>query len=133
MIYPGLRELQVRFHPSAADADRGLVSIDVPPQDEVDKYFLIQRPTEEGLDKTPGWLVGLAVRSIGRVEGRRIGEIHTLINRGLVVGTQLGGVLESVAELRDLIAGDATPRTETPADRIDAVLGARLDELYADA
>jgi predicted HTH transcriptional regulator len=84
MIYPRLREVQVRFHSSTADTDRGLVSVDVPPQDEVDKYFLIQRPIEEGVDRTPGWLVGLAVRSIGRVEGRRIGEVHTLINRGLV-------------------------------------------------
>lgn len=132
MIYPRLRDVQVRFHPSAADADRGLVSIDVPPQDELEKYFLIQRPAEEGVDRTPAWLVGLAVRGVGRVEGRRIGEIHTLINRGLAVGTQLGGVLESVAELRDLIAGNAEPPAETPADRIHAVLCARLDELDAD-
>ena len=126
MIYPRLREVQVRFHSSAGDADRGLVSIDVPPQNEVDKYFLIQRPIEEGVDRTPGWLVGLAVRSIGRVEGRRIGEVHTLINRGLVVGRQLEDVVEGLAELRDLAVREAAEPEETPANRLPEVLRQRL-------
>ena len=133
MIYPRLREVQVRFHSSAADTDRGLVSIDVPPQDEVDKYFLIQRPIEEGVDRTPGWLVGLAVRSIGRVEGRRIGEVHTLINRGLVVGRQLDDVVEGLAELRDLAVRDVAEPEETPANRLPEVLQQRLEEYEADA
>lgn len=47
MIYPRLAATAVRFHPSAEDGERGLVGIDVPPQNDVDKYFLIQRPTEE--------------------------------------------------------------------------------------
>lgn len=133
MIYPRLREVQVRFHSSAVDNDRGLVSIDVPTQDEVDKYFLIQRPIEEGVDRTPGWLVGLAVRSIGRVEGRRIGEVHTLINRGLVVGRQLDDVVEGLAELRDLAVRDVAEPEETPANRLPEVLRQRLDEYEADA
>lgn len=133
MIYPRLREVQVRFHSSGVDNDRGLVSIDVPTQDEVDKYFLIQRPIEEGVDRTPGWLVGLAVRSIGRVEGRRIGEVHTLINRGLVVGRQLDDVVEGLAELRDLAVRDVAEPEETPANRLPEVLRQRLDEYEADA
>jgi hypothetical protein len=133
MIYPRLREVQVRFHSSTADPDRGLVSIDVPPQDEVDKYFLIQRPIEEGVDRTPGWLVGLAVRNIGRVEGRRIGEVHTLINRGLVVGRQLDDVVEGLAELRDLAVRDVAEPQETPANRLPELLRQRLDEYEADA
>jgi hypothetical protein len=128
-VYPRLRELHVRFYPSAANAERGILAIDVPPQDEVDKYFLIQRPTEEGTDRTPGWLIAVAVRSIGRVEERRVGEIHTLINRGLVVGRQLGDVVEGMAVLRELIAGGAAAPAETPADRLDAVLDARMDEI----
>jgi len=128
-VYPRLRELHVRFYPSAANGERGLVAIDAPPQEEVDKYFLIQRPLVEDADRTPGWLVGLAVRGIGRVEGRRIGEIHTLINRGLVVGRQLGDVVEGMAELRELIAGGAAAPAETPADRLDAVVEARIDEI----
>jgi Putative DNA-binding domain len=131
MIYPRLRELQVRFYPSAADRQRGLVAIDVPRQEEIDKYFLIQRPMEEGVDRTPGWLVGLAVRGIGRVEERRIGEIHALINRGLVVGGRLGDALEGIAELRELLAGGAAAPAESPADRLDALLAERIDEIGA--
>jgi hypothetical protein len=128
MIYPRLRDLQVRFCPSADDDERGLDAVDVPPQEEIDKYFLIQRPTEEGVDSTPGWLVGLAVRGIGRVEGRRIGEIHTLINRGLVVGRQVGVAVEGIAELRELMVGGAAS-AETPADRLRALLDERIGEI----
>ena len=129
MVYPRLRELHVRFHPSTADGERGLVAIDIPPQEEVDKHFLIQRPTEEGADRTPAWLVGIAVRTIGRIEERRIGEIHTLINRGLIVGRRLEEVAEGMAELRGLIVGGAAAPAETPADRLDAVADARIGEI----
>jgi len=128
-VYPRLRELHVRYYASAGDGKRGLVAIDVPPQEDVDRYFLIQRPFVEDAYRTPGWLVGLAVRSIGRVEEPRIGEIHTLINRGLVVGRQLNDVAEGIAELRELIVGDAAASAETPADRVGAIIKARLDEI----
>jgi Putative DNA-binding domain len=127
-VYPRLQELHVRFYPSPEDAERGLVAIDVPPQQEVDRYFLIQRPIADEDARTPGWLVGVAVRSVGRVEVRRIGEIHTLINRGLSVGRHLADVAESVAELREQLAGGAASPPETPADRLDAVLEAHIDE-----
>lgn len=127
-VYPRMQELHVRFYPSGGDADRGVVAIDVPPQQEVDRYFLIQRPITEEDVRTPGWLVGVAVRSVGRVEVRRIGEIHTLINRGLSVGRQLADVAEGIAELREQMAGGAAAPPETPADRLDAVLDAHLDE-----
>ena len=35
-IYPRLNQLHVRFYPSQADGERGLVAIDVPPQQESD-------------------------------------------------------------------------------------------------
>jgi hypothetical protein len=128
-VYPRLQELHVRFYGSAADGERGLVAIDVPPQQEIDRYFLVQRPIVEGADRTPGWLVGVAVRSIGRVEQRRIGEIHTLINRGLAIGRQLADVAEGIAELRELAAGGAAPPPETPADRLDTIVDARINEI----
>jgi hypothetical protein len=105
------------------------VAIDVPPQQEVEKYFLIQRPTEEGVDRMPGWLVGIAVRGIGRVEELRVGEIHTLINRGLVVGRQMEDVIEGLAELQELVREGAAAPTETAADRLDAVIEARVEEV----
>jgi hypothetical protein len=130
-VYPRLREVHVQFYPSKDDAARGVVAIDVPPQDDIDKHFLVQRPIEEGADSTPGWLVGICVRSVGHVEGRRIGEIHTLINRGLTLGRQLGAITESLAELRERMPEG--PRQvqapETAADRLLDVLAARMDEI----
>jgi hypothetical protein len=127
-VFPSLRQLQVRFFPSAADATRGLLAIDVPPQPEENKYFLVQRPIADGDDRTPGWLVGVAVRGIGRVEVRGIAEVHTLINRGLGIGRQLDDLTKGQAELRELIVGAPEP-PETPASRLWAVIDARLGEV----
>jgi schlafen family protein len=126
-VYPTMRGVDVRFCPSAADDAQGLVAIDVPPQQESDRYFLIQRPIRSESAKT--WLVGLAIRSIGRVETHRIGEIHTLINRGLGVGRQLADVAEGLAELREVVVGGAAPPSETAADRLDALIQQRVDEV----
>jgi hypothetical protein len=128
IVYPRLQELHVRFYPSRGDAERGLVAIDVPPQQDVDRYFLVQRPILEGDERMPGWLVGIVVRSVGRVEVRQIGEIHTLINRGLSLGRQLADVAEGIAELREQMAGGAPVPPETPADRLDTVIDARINE-----
>jgi predicted HTH transcriptional regulator len=40
-VYPRLQGLHVRFYPSARDAGRGLVAIEVPPQQDTDRYLLI--------------------------------------------------------------------------------------------
>ena len=64
--------------------DQLRVGIVVPPQEESLKYFLVQRPREAEA-RLPGWLIGLAIRSFGRVDEQRIGEIHSLVNRGLTV------------------------------------------------
>ena len=131
-VYPRLRELRVAFFPQADDNERGLVAVDVPPQAEVDKYFLVQRPVG-GEGRTPGWLIGIAVRSVGRIDEQRIGEVHTLINRGLTVGRDLGDIAAAIAALPDAIAqgGGAAERADTAADRLEGVIAARLAELEA--
>jgi hypothetical protein len=127
-IYPSMRDINVRFHPMAADPNRGVIAIDVPLQQEIDRYFLVQRPIIEGADRTPGWLVGIAVRGIGRVELREIGELHTLINRGVNVGRTLGDLVEMVAEIREGGVAEAAPVT-APADRLADVIERRLGEI----
>lgn len=127
-VYPTMREIDVRFYASAADPDHGLFAIEVPKQSETDRYFLIQRPL--GSD-AKSWIVGLAIRSIGRVEPRRAGEIHGLINRGLGVGRQLADLAEGLAELRELVEGGGAPPAQTAADRLDDVLQQRVDEIDA--
>lgn len=127
-VYPRIQGLRVEFRPSAENADRGLVVIDVPPQAEADKLFLVQKPVAEGTT-APGWMIGIAVRSVGRVDERRVGEIHGLINRGYTVSGQLADLVEEVGALREEVrAGPAVP-AETPADRLEAVITERLAEL----
>ena len=129
-IYPTLGQLSVRFYPTAANSDRGLVAIDVPPQQEIDRYFLVQRPISEGDDRSPGWLVGIAVRGVGRVEVREVAEIHTLVNRGLNLSRQLADLAEGVADIREMVgAAGAIPLADTPADRLADVITARIAEI----
>lgn len=127
-VYPRIQRLRVAFKPSADDHERGLVVIDVPPQAEADKLFLVQRPVAEGTT-APGWMVGIAIRSVGRVDERRVGEIHGLINRGYTVSGQLADLVEEVGALRDEVRVGHVSAPETPADRLDGLLAARLEEL----
>jgi Schlafen, AlbA_2 len=129
-IYPRIRNLRVEFRPTADDGERGLVMIDVPPQPESDKLFLVQRPIDEGT-AAPGWLVGIAVRSVGRVDERRPGEIHGLINRGFTVSPRLEELLGEVGTIRELIDDRAQPVVETPADRLDETIADWLEHLEA--
>ena len=45
--------LEVEFKGEPYQLDRESQKFDVPPQDDIDKYFLVQRPLEEGADSTP--------------------------------------------------------------------------------
>jgi predicted HTH transcriptional regulator len=129
-IYPHIANLRVRFHASPNAEDRGLYVIVVPPQDDVSKYFVVQRPVV-GEDRIPGWLVGVAIRSFGRVDEQRIGELHAMINRGLTVSRQLDDLAASVAAVHDRL--DASPTTgpdrESPAERLHEVVEERLREI----
>jgi hypothetical protein len=128
-VYPPLQHLRVEFKPSAADAERGLVVIDVPPQAETEKLFLILKPVSEG-ESAPGWLVGIAARSVGRVDVRRPADIHGLINRGFTITERLDALTDEVGLLRERIdAGAFAPASETPANRLPALLEDRIAEL----
>jgi hypothetical protein len=132
-VYPRIRGIRVTFFAAADDVDRGLVAIVVPPQDEESKYFLVQRPFG-GEGRTPGWLVGIAIRSFDRVEEQRVGEIHSLVNRGLSIGRQLTDVAAGVSGLREAVfaRGAANEQAvEGAADGLDAVVDERLRELGA--
>jgi hypothetical protein len=131
-LYPHIHNLRVEFRPTADDPGRGVVLIDVPPQPETDKLFLIQKPVSEGTT-APGWLVGISVRSVGRVDERRIAEIHELISRGLTVSPRLSEMADELAELRQHIvgAGPQPPAPETPADRLPHLIAERIAEFEA--
>jgi hypothetical protein len=127
-VYPRIQGLRVEFKPRVGDERRGLVVIDVPPQADSDKLFLVQRPITEGTT-APGWLVGIAVRSVGRIDERRVGEIHGLINRGYSLSGQLADLVGEVGALRDEVRAGPVAAPETPADRLEAVIAERLNEL----
>jgi hypothetical protein len=130
-VYPRIEGLAVRYHESQDDPAVGLLSIDVPPQDQADKYFLVQRPFA-GEAKTPGWLVAVMVRGAGMVHEQRPSELHRLVNQGLNVGRQLADLASAVAIVQErLMPAGETPATpeEPPAARITDVVRDRLSEL----
>jgi len=128
-VYPALQGLRVEFKPNSVDGERGLVVVDVPPQAEADKLFLILKPVSDG-ESTPGWLVGIAVRSVGRVDVRRASDIHGLINRGFTISERVDDLSDEVGLLRErLDGGEVAAAPETPADRLLELLEERIDEL----
>jgi Putative DNA-binding domain len=133
-VYPRIQGLRVEFKAQPAggggEAQRGLVLIDVPPQAEGDKLFLVQRPVSQGT-ATPGWLVGVAVRSVGRVDERRVGEIHALINRGYTLSSRIEELHGEVGAIRERLDAEPAAPVETPADRLPQALADWLAELEA--
>ncbi len=127
-VYPRIQGLRVEFRPIAADVERGVVVIDVPPQAEADKLFVVQRPVAEGTT-APGWMVGIAVRSVGRVDERRVGEIHGLINRGYALSGRLADLVGEVGALREEVRAAPVAAPETPTDRLEASVAERLEKL----
>jgi Schlafen, AlbA_2 len=124
-IYPRIQGLRVEFKPRGDNAERGLVVIDVPPQAEADKLFLVQKPVDEGTT-APGWMVGVSVRSVGRVDERRVSEIHGLINRGYTVSDRLDDLVGEVGAIREGLDAGPVVAQETPADRLEALIGEHL-------
>ncbi len=136
-IYPRIQGLRVEFkpqrHAETDEGERGLLLIDVPPQAENDKLFLVQRPVSEGT-ATPGWLVAVVVRSVGRVDERRVGEIHNLISRGYTLSIrieELHGEVGAIRERLDTGQPATSVAVETPADRLPQTVADWLAELEA--
>lgn len=128
-IYPRIQNIRVEFVPSEDDVDRGLVLIDVPPQAHVEKLFLVQKPVSPDTN-APGWMIGVAIRSVGRVEERRVGEIHTLINRGFTISNRLDELVDEVGLIRERLDAGRPPEVpESPSDRLPDVLNDRIAEL----
>jgi hypothetical protein len=128
-VYPPIQGLRVEFKPTVGDAERGLVLIDVPPQAETDKLFLVLKALSEG-STAPGWLVGIAVRSVGRVDVRRPAEIHGLITRGFTLTDRLDALTGEVGLIREhLEEGAGVPAPQSPADRLPQLLEERIAEL----
>jgi hypothetical protein len=121
LLYPTVQGLRAEFKPTADDADRGVLLIDVPAQAERDKYFLIAEAhaAEEHL---PGWVFGVAVRTVDRVEALRIGQLHSLVSGGLNIASRLD-------ELTAQRAAAPHVAERTPADEIEERARHRLVEL----
>jgi schlafen family protein len=129
-VYPRIGGLRLEWRASAQDRTRGIGVIDVPPQAERDKYFLIAHPFV-GEQRARGWLVGLAQRAVDGVKPQTIAEVHGLISRGLGVGARLDEMAALLSRLDERTVAPAAQEAppEAPSDRLAARIATGVNEL----
>lgn len=112
-VYPSLGGLQVTFVPKPDDPDKGVLFIDVPPQEQAARPFLVVEPMQ-GETRARGWLFGVATRSFDETETQRVGEIHALISQGMGLAPRLEAIEAALGRLAPEATAEAPPAETIP-------------------
>ena len=137
-IYPRVRDVRLQWFPPEPDADRGLLLIEVPPQNEQDKLFVVRRMLDEGKESGA---VGVPVREGDRSEWIRAETVHHYLARGYAAsrdpttGAVLGISEDLSAQLSAAIADieELQGWRETPLYVLQAIppdTGERFQDFY---
>ena len=120
-IYPPIRGLDVIWHPGAADAGQGTVSITVPQEASQDRPYLVGKIVE-ATGKTLGAYIGHFERAGSGTKPTSVEDLRSRLKDGLRF-SELEGHLQNIEEtLGKLTAGPAQQRpaisVETVAQRL---------------
>lgn len=85
-VYPPIKQLEIKWFPSSADASLGLVGIIVPEQDALWRPFLMTRSIEPS-GRISTNLFGYAERGNGKSVPMSAQQLHTILRDGYRVGT----------------------------------------------
>jgi schlafen family protein len=127
-VYPTIENIEIEWKPSAADPGVGVYAIVIPPQPEERKFFLIRQPVEEGEeeeDRTPGYMVGLALRRGADVEPERLEDIYLRLRDGRNIFPRLD---EIDARLGAIEEGQGRVEPEPDAQAAPEPLLERVEE-----
>lgn len=110
--FPALLNVDMQWHPSAADGTVGLVSICVPIPDERESPHLIIKTIEDG-SRVTDIMFGYAQRRTDSVRHRTVHDIHALLRRG----QQYDALSHRFDRVEDLLNNAllALPREARPA------------------
>jgi hypothetical protein len=128
LIFPLVVGVRVEFKPENGNADRGVLAVVVPPQPEDQKYFLVAK-SFTGPDGSPGWLVGVSIRSFDRDRPLAIGEIHSLLSRGRNIAGQLDAMQATLAQIDARGSGAVEAPAAAPTDSVLNRVREGLDDL----
>jgi hypothetical protein len=81
LVYPPIRGLDMRWHPSASDASIGIVSIHVPPEGFQDRPYLVSQVEIAG--NVSGKLFGFFERIEDAVEPMRVHDLRERLKDGM--------------------------------------------------
>lgn len=85
-VYPPIKQLEIKWFQSSADASLGLVGIIVPEQDALWRPFLLTRSIEQS-GRISTTLFGYAERGNGKSVPMSVQQLHTILRDGYRVGT----------------------------------------------
>lgn len=79
-VYPQVRNLQLKWFPPNPSEENGLFVIEVPPQEEDDKFFILRKMVDDA--GTESGAIGIPIRDGDRVVWLPAERIHHLIKMG---------------------------------------------------
>lgn len=81
-VYPGLKEVDIRWFPSTQNREKGIVAINIPKQPQSNHPFLITKTIDER-GKEREILFGYVERRRANAEPKAVEELHSLIRDGI--------------------------------------------------
>ncbi len=125
-IYPRL-DIKVEWHPSNNDKDLGLGVMNVPPQDEGKKYFIVKITEVEG--EATREFFGIPVKTDDDITWLTVQELHKLSKRS---PNSLQEFHQSLSNQLDEVKGMITTITTMPSTDIDSIPDKIEETIYGD-
>ncbi|MCG3112053.1 MAG: ATP-binding protein [Candidatus Manganitrophus sp. SB1] len=126
-IYPPLQQVDIRWFPSGADKEKGVVAIHVPSQASTRRPFLITR-TIDSRGKQIEIVFGYVERRRDNIPPTSVQELHSLIRDGLRFDSLDKKYNEIQETLQQLMAGQSQKANITLQQNIQELLDDRRNE-----
>jgi hypothetical protein len=126
-VYPAVAGLTVKWKASANDAGKGVVTIDIPPQPNDIKPFLIAK-TQIGT-KTVESMFGYAVRKGETSPPLGVKELQQHLNSGLTYDTNIDARLSAIETILQALVGNThqEAQVQAQATQLTAAVTATLE------
>lgn len=129
-IYPSLQQVDIRWFPTAADKEKGIMAIHVPPQAATRRPFLITR-TIDNRSKQSEIVFGYVERRRDNIPPTSVQELQSLIRDGLrfdSLDKKYNEIQETLQQLQQLLAGQSQKANITLQQNIQELLDDRRNE-----
>ena len=119
-IYPKLKDVEARWHPTKENPSRGIFVIEIPNQPAINKPFLIKR-TIQDTGKICEVLFGYSERKQENNDPKTIVELHQILRDGLNLDSRLQSIETFLKDLTKI-----SPKINTESLEIDKKIDSAL-------